>query len=61
MQPRRNQFMDALDADFDTPKAIGVLTRIASDLEARRLHAETAVPALIELAGVLGLTLGREE
>ena len=61
VQPRRNQFMDALDADFDTPKAIGVLTRIASDLDARRLHAETAVPALIELAGVLGLTLGREE
>ena len=61
VQPRRNQFMDALDDDFDTPKAIIVLTRIATDIEARRLHAETAVPALIELAGVLGLTLGREE
>ena len=61
VQPRRNQFMDALDDDFDTPKAIIVLTRIATDIEARRLHAETAVPALIELAGVLGLTLGRGE
>ena len=61
VQPRRNQFMDALDADFDTPRAIQVLTRIAADIEARRLHAETATPALIELAGVLGLTLGRGE
>ena len=61
VQPRRTQFLDALDDDFDTPKAITVLTRIASDIEARRLHAETAIPALIELAGVLGLTLGRAE
>ena len=61
VQPRRTQFLDALDDDFDTPKAITVLTRIATDIEARRLHAETAIPALIELAGVLGLTLGREE
>ena len=61
VQPRRTQFLDALDDDFDTPKAITVLTRIATDIEASRLHAETAVPALIELAGVLGLTLGREE
>ena len=61
VQPRRNQFMDALDADFDTPRAIAVLTGIASDIERGRLHAETATPALIELAGVLGLTLGRGE
>ena len=58
VQPRRNEFMDALDDDLDTPRAIGALTAIARGLEAGALHAETASPALRELAAVLGLTLG---
>ena len=60
MQPLRNQFMDAMDDDFDTPRAIEILLSIARNLEAGALHGETAVPTLVELAGVLGLTLGRE-
>jgi hypothetical protein len=37
-----------------------VLLSIAEDIVARRLHGETAVPTLVELAAVLGLRLGRE-
>ena len=61
VQPLRNAFMDAMDDDFDTPRAIETLLTLARDLESGSLHAATAVPALIELAGVLGLTLGRGE
>jgi L-cysteine:1D-myo-inositol 2-amino-2-deoxy-alpha-D-glucopyranoside ligase len=61
VEPRRLAFMDALDEDFDTPKAIGVLLRIATDIEARRLSGTTAIPTLRELAGVLGLRLGGEQ
>jgi len=60
VEPRRLAFMDAMDDDFDTPRAIDVLTSIAQDLEAGRLQAATAVPTLVELADVLGLRLGRE-
>ncbi len=60
VQPRRNEFMDAMDDDFDTPRAIEILLSIARNLEAGALHGETAVPTLVELAAVLGLTLGRE-
>jgi cysteinyl-tRNA synthetase len=60
VEPRRLRFMDAMDDDFDTPRAIEVLISIAEDLEAGRLHAATAVPTLVELADVLGLRLGRE-
>jgi hypothetical protein len=52
--------MDALDDDFNTPRAIEVLRSIASDIESGRLYGETAIPTLIELADVLGLRLGRE-
>ena len=58
VQPHRNEFMAALDDDLDTPRAIEALTAIARGLEAGALHAETAAPALRELASVLGLTLG---
>ena len=61
VQPRRVEFMDAMDDDLDTPRAIGILREIAEELVARRLDATTAAPTLVELAGVLGLTLGREE
>ena len=60
VQPLRNEFMDAMDDDFDTPRAIDTLLAIARDIEAGALHGGTAIPALIELADVLGLTLGRE-
>ncbi len=56
----RNQFQEAMDDDFDTPRAISTLLDIAIGLESRQFYGETAVPSLIELAGVLGLTLGRE-
>ena len=60
VQPLRNMFMAAMDDDFDTPGAIEVLTKIAAGIEAGRLSAEIAIPTLRELAGVLGLRLGRE-
>ena len=60
VEPRRLRFMEAMDDDFDTPRAIAVLLSIAEDLEARRLHAATSIPTLLELADVLGLRLGRE-
>ncbi len=60
VQHQRIEFMEAMDDDFNTPRAIDVLLSIASDIEFGRLHGETAIPTLIELAGVLGLRLGRE-
>ena len=60
VQPLRNRFMAAMDDDFDTPQAIAVLVRMAAGIEARQLAAETAIPTLLELGGVLGLRLGRE-
>ena len=60
VQPLRNAFMDAMDDDFDTPRAIETLLTLARDIEAGALHGATAIPALVELADVLGLRLGRE-
>ena len=60
VQHQRIEFMEAMDDDFNTPRAIDVLLSIALDIEFGRLHGETAIPTLIELAGVLGLRLGRE-
>jgi cysteinyl-tRNA synthetase len=60
VESRRLTFMDAMDDDFDTPRAIEILLSIASDVNAGRLYGETAVPTLVELADVLGLRLGRE-
>ena len=61
VQSRRNAFMDAMDDDFDTPRAIEVLASIARDVLAGTLDGATAVPTLVELSGVLGLRLGRED
>ena len=58
VQPRRNAFMEALDDDFDTPRAIEILLAIAAAIEAGRLDGATAIPTLVELGGVLGLRLG---
>ncbi|MEE8336640.1 MAG: DALR domain-containing protein, partial [Dehalococcoidia bacterium] len=60
VQPLRNEFIAAMDDDFDTPRAIAVLEKIAAGIESKRLAAETAIPALRELADVLGLRLGAE-
>ena len=55
VQPWRNAFMDALDDDFDTPRAIAALSGIAEGLLEARLEAATAGPTLRELAAVLGV------
>ena len=60
VQARRNAFMDAMDDDLNTPRAIEIVLSIASDLAAGRLDVTTALPTLLELGGVLGLTLGRD-
>lgn len=60
VQPQRNEFMNAMDDDLNTPRAIEILLTIAKDLEAGRLDATTAGPTLIELSSVLGLQLGQE-
>jgi cysteinyl-tRNA synthetase len=61
VQSRRNAFMDAMDDDFDTPRAIEVLASISREVLAGALDGATAVPTLVELSGVLGLRLGRED
>ncbi len=61
VQHLRNQFQEAMDDDFDTPRAIRALLDIAIGLESRQFYAETAAASLVELGGVLGLTLGRED
>jgi cysteinyl-tRNA synthetase len=60
VEPYRSVFMDAMDDDLDTPKAIDALAALAAGLEAGRIAGVTGVPALLELADVLGLRLGRE-
>ncbi|MBM3140197.1 MAG: cysteine--tRNA ligase [Chloroflexi bacterium] len=61
VQHQRVEFMNAMDDDLDTPRAVSVLLSITDDLAAGRIAGETGVPTLVELAGVLGLTLGREQ
>ena len=58
-EPFRNAFMDAMDNDLDTPGAIRVLLQLAGEMESGQVAGGTSVAALVELAGVLGLTLGR--
>ena len=57
---QRVEFMNAMDDDLDTPRAVRTLLAIADELRDGRIAGETGVPTLIELAGVLGLGLGRE-
>ena len=57
---RRVEFMNAMDDDLDTPRAVAALLAIADDLQSRRIAGNTGVPTLIELAEALGLGLGRE-
>jgi cysteinyl-tRNA synthetase len=60
VEPRRLEFMDAMDDDFDTPRAVEIVTGIARGLIEGQLDARTAIPTLLELTDVLGLRLGRE-
>jgi cysteinyl-tRNA synthetase len=59
-QPFRNAFMDSMDNDLDTPSAIEVLRQLAQEVDSGQVAATTGAPAIVELASVLGLTLGRE-
>jgi cysteinyl-tRNA synthetase len=59
-EPFRNAFMDAMDDDLNTPEAIRALLQLAREIESGRVGGETAVASLVELSGILGLTLGRE-
>jgi cysteinyl-tRNA synthetase len=56
----RGAFMDAMDDDLDTPKAIEAILALATAVTAGRVAGRTGIPALLELADVLGLRLGRE-
>lgn len=60
VQGLRNEFQTAMDDDFDTARATAILERVAQGLVQGRLEAATARPTLLELAHVLGLTLGHE-
>jgi L-cysteine:1D-myo-inositol 2-amino-2-deoxy-alpha-D-glucopyranoside ligase len=59
-EPFRNAFMDAMDDDLNTPEAIRALLQLAREVESGEVVGETAIASLVELADVLGLTLGRE-
>jgi cysteinyl-tRNA synthetase len=52
--------MDAMDDDLNTPEAIRALVQLAREVESGRVGGETATASLVELATILGLTLGRE-
>jgi len=58
--PYRERFLSALDEDLYTPSAIQALTDLGAAIressETRSI--ETAQESLVELAGILGLTLG---
>ncbi|MSQ40499.1 MAG: cysteine--tRNA ligase [Dehalococcoidia bacterium] len=61
--PFRERFLTAMDDDFNTPQALGVLFDLAREINRGReegLDVEPARGALLDLAGVLGLTLHGE-
>ena len=57
VQPLRNSFMDAMDEDFDTSSALEIIFEIADQIVAGKLENKTAIPTLIELSNVLGITI----
>ena len=63
-KPHRQRFIEAMDDDMNTSKAIAVLFDLARDIQRGREQKQDisgALATLQELAGVLGLTLkGRE-
>ncbi len=59
-QPFREQFIEAMDDDFNTPQAIAALFDLAREINRGRdegMHIGEALKTFGELAGILGLTL----
>ena len=62
-QPYKEQFIEAMDDDFNTPQAVAVLFDLARDINRghdEKLDTSEAQEMLGELASVLGLTLDIE-
>jgi len=60
----RQRFMDAMDDDFGTAQAIATLFDLVRDINRVRDEGNSVVPAvqlLVELSGVMGLTLKEPE
>ncbi len=57
IQPFRNSFMNAMDDDFNTPKALDIIYEIADLIIEGKLDSKTAVPTIKELCNVLGIVL----
>lgn len=60
----KKQFIEAMDDDFNTPQAVASLFDLAREINRGRdegLGVSEAQEALLELAGVLGLTLKRAD
>ncbi len=49
--------MDVMDEDFDTSSALEIIFEIADQIVAGKLEHKTAIPTLIELSNVLGITI----
>ncbi len=59
-EPLRRKFAEAMDNDFDTPQAIAVLFELAKEINRsteQGVNVTNAQNTLLELAGILGLTL----
>jgi len=62
--PYRERFLEAMDEDLNTPKALGSLFELAREVNRARDEGrpiEKAQAALIDLAALLGLTLTERE
>ena len=63
-EPYRHQFIEAMDDDFNTARALAILFDLARDINRASETGYSVVLAqkvLLELAGVLGLTLKPQE
>lgn len=63
-EPYRQRFIEVMDDDFNTAQAVALLFNLDSEIYQRRSEGfavEEAQKTLIELAGVLGLTLKEEK
>jgi cysteinyl-tRNA synthetase len=59
-EPLKRKFVEAMDNDFDTPRAISVLFELAKEINRgaeQGANITEAQNTLLELAGILGLTL----
>ena len=59
-EPIKRRFVEAMDNDFDTPQAIAVLFELAKEINRgaeQGVNIAEAQNTMLELAGVLGLTL----